>query len=143
MRTARPEDRPRIVQLLESGGLAADAVEPLEDLFGVIENEEGDIVGCVAIEGSGQDLLLRSLAVAPEARGQRYGARLVEAAVVEARGRGARRLVAVTDSAPEFFRARGFTALDPASLEPAIRRHPQLNGACPASAAIVARAIQE
>ncbi len=74
-------------------------------------NEEERLLGCVALEPYGADLAeIRSLAVAPQARGHGYGVgdRLMKAAMDTARRRKIARLFAVTHR-PEFFSRYGFT----------------------------------
>src|SRR5579863_1611020 len=69
------------------------------------------VLGCVALEPYGSDLAeVRSLAVAPEARGEgrNVGDRLMKAAVDTARRRRIARLFAVTHR-PDFFSRYGFT----------------------------------
>jgi amino-acid N-acetyltransferase len=73
-------------------------------------NGEEKLFGCVALEPYGTDLAeIRSLAVAPEARGHGFGAgdRLMKAALDTARRRKITRLFAVTHRA-EFFSRYGF-----------------------------------
>lgn len=68
------------------------------------------ILGCVALEAYGPDLAeIRSLAVAPDARGtgRNGGDRLMKAAMDTARRRKIARLFAVTHR-PEFFSRYGF-----------------------------------
>ncbi len=74
-------------------------------------NEEEKLLGCVALEPYGADLAeIRSLAVAPEARGHGHnvGDRLMKAAMDTARRRKIARLFAVTHR-PDFFSRYGFT----------------------------------
>ena len=72
---------------------------------------EDRVLGCVALEPYGPDLAeIRSLAVAPEARGQgrNVGDRLMKAVMDTARRRKIARLFAVTHR-PDFFSRYGFT----------------------------------
>ena len=69
------------------------------------------VLGCLALEPYGPDLAeIRSLAVAPDARGEGHnvGDRLMKAAMDTARRRKIARLFAVTHR-PEFFSRYGFT----------------------------------
>lgn len=75
-------------------------------------NGEERILGCVALEPYGPYLAeVRSLAVAPDARGQGRGVgdRLMKAAMDTARRRKITRLFAVTHR-PEFFTRHGFAS---------------------------------
>jgi amino-acid N-acetyltransferase len=74
-------------------------------------NESEKLLGCVALEPYGSDLAeVRSLAVAPEARGRGKGVgdHLMKAAMDTARRRKIARLFAVTHRA-DFFSRYGFT----------------------------------
>jgi amino-acid N-acetyltransferase len=73
-------------------------------------NGQEKVLGCVALEPYGSDLAeVRSLAVAPDARGQgrNVGDRLMKAAIDTARRRKIARLFAVTHR-PDFFSRYGF-----------------------------------
>ena len=75
-------------------------------------NGEEKVLGCVALEPYGPDLAeIRSLAVAPDVRGQGHnvGDRLMKAVMDTARRRKIARLFAVTHR-PDFFSRYGFTA---------------------------------
>jgi N-acetylglutamate synthase-like GNAT family acetyltransferase len=75
------------------------------------QNGHDRVLGCVALENYGSDLAeIRSLAVAPDARGQgrSVGDRLMKAAMDTARRRKITRLFAVTHR-PDFFSRHGFT----------------------------------
>jgi amino-acid N-acetyltransferase len=79
----------------------------------LVEKRSGEerVLGCVALEPYGPDLAeVRSLAVAPDARGQgrNVGDRLMKAAMDTARRRKIARLFAVTHR-PDFFSRYGFT----------------------------------
>ena len=79
----------------------------------LVEKRSGEerVLGCVALEPYGSDLAeVRSLAVAPDARGRglNVGDRLIKAAMDTARRRKIARLFAVTHR-PEFFSRHGFT----------------------------------
>lgn len=71
---------PSIVQLLRDAGLPIDGlVEHLNSAF--VARDGAAIVGCSALETYADGALLRSVVVAPAARGHRVGQRLTEAAV--------------------------------------------------------------
>ena len=75
------------------------------------DGREDRVLGCVALEPYGSELAeIRSLAVAPEARGQgrNVGDRLMKAVMGTARRRRIARLFAVTHR-PDFFSRYGFT----------------------------------
>jgi len=79
--------------------------------FIVYVDGEG-VAGCCALHIDAADLAeIRSLVVRPDLRGNRLGARLLEAAVDEARALEIARVYALT-RAPEFFAKHGFHRVD-------------------------------
>jgi amino-acid N-acetyltransferase len=91
----------------------AEIREHIGRIIVLIEKRGKDerVLGCVALEPYGADLAeIRSLAVAPDARGEgrNVGDRLMKAAMDTARRRKIVRLFAVTHR-PEFFSRYGFT----------------------------------
>jgi amino-acid N-acetyltransferase len=99
----------------------AEIREHIARFLVLVEKRNGDekVLGCVALEPYGADLAeIRSLAVAPDARGQgrNVGDRLMKAAMDTARRRKIARLFAVTHR-PEFFSRHGFT-LGPRQIVP-------------------------
>jgi N-acetylglutamate synthase-like GNAT family acetyltransferase len=91
----------------------AEIREHIARFLVLVEKRNGDekVLGCVALEPYGADLAeIRSLAVAPDSRGQgrNVGDRLMKAAMDTARRRKIARLFAVTHR-PEFFTRYGFT----------------------------------
>jgi amino-acid N-acetyltransferase len=120
-RTARMSDAAavhRVIAHYAGEGLLlprteAEIREHIARFLVLVEKRNGAerVLGCVALEPYGRDLAeIRSLAVAPEARGQgrNVGDRLMKAAVDTARRRKIARLFAVTHR-PDFFSRYGFT----------------------------------
>ncbi len=88
----------------------------------LVLDEKGAVAGCVALEPYGDDLAeIRSLAVSPEVRGRGLGARLLLAALADARRRKIARVFAVTH-APEFFTKQGFATSSRHALPEKIAR---------------------
>lgn len=78
----------------------------------IVVEEEGLIVGCVAVDVFWADLAeVKSLAVADGRRGQGIGRILVEAAEADARKLGVKKLFALTYE-DGFFLSRGFATID-------------------------------
>ena len=119
-RTARMSDAAavhRVIAHYAGEGLLlprteAEIREHIERFLVLVEKrgKSEKVLGCVALEPYGSDLAeVRSLAVAPEARGEgrNVGDRLMKAAVGTARRRRIARLFAVTHR-PDFFSRYGF-----------------------------------
>ena len=113
----------------EIRALAKHVELPVDDLsddayrnFFVLHNESG-FVGCVGLEVYGEDAILRSLAVHPEARGVGYGWLLADTAISQARYRGVRRLYLLTETASDFFAAKhGFRVVDRSTVSSAVAK---------------------
>jgi amino-acid N-acetyltransferase len=102
----------------EEGSLIPRALteiyENVRDFF-VIE-EEGKIVGCVALHVVWEDLAeIKTLVVDREFRGRGYGDRLILAAMRETRDLQIERVFALT-AIPSYFTCRGFAEMDRAQL---------------------------
>jgi amino-acid N-acetyltransferase len=115
VRRARPADAAAIHALVadyaEQGLLlprTEDEIRAHADHF-LVATQRKKLLGCVALKPYGAALAeIRSLAVAPEARGNGLGARLLRFALAKARRSGFARVFAVTHAA-EFFAQQGFT----------------------------------
>lgn len=130
---ARGEDLPRLFELLAGADLPTAGFA--EHLGTALVARDGErLVGCVALESYGDEALLRSLVVAPAARGTGLGERLTAAALELARERGARRVWLLTTTAERFFPRFGFRRVERSALPPALDASAELRGACPASA---------
>lgn len=143
LRGATAADQPDILALLAASGL------PTGDLKGgalphfIVAEGAGCLMGCAAVETFASAGLLRSLAVAPEARGTGLGSRLLAAAERIAREAGLHQLYLLTTDQGGFFANHGYHAEERAQVPAAILAHPQFAGLCPASARCYAKFIQE
>jgi amino-acid N-acetyltransferase len=119
IRKARISDASGICGLInyyaERGRMLHRSLESVYDSlreFQVVQDEDEQIVGCVAVDVFWADLAeIKSLAVAPRCRGQGLGGRLVEAAVADACTLGVKRLFALTYE-KDFFLHHGFELVD-------------------------------
>ncbi len=134
---ARAEDLGRLSSLLEEAGLPLAGFGTRLDAT-LVARSQLDIAGGVALELYGEEALLRSLVVAPSARGGGLGERMTEAALELARARGARRVWLLTTTAERYFPRFGFRPVLRAELPAALASSAELRGACPASAVAMA-----
>lgn len=87
--------------------------------FKVVE-ENGELLGCGALHVLWDDLAeVRSLAIAPHAKGRGLGKQLVEAFVRDAEAMGIRRVLALTYQ-QAFFEKCGFEVVDRSTLPPKV-----------------------
>jgi amino-acid N-acetyltransferase len=114
IRSAKPEDVPRILALIEpfvsAGKLLQRTIEEIRDLVptGFVAERGGAIVGFAALEVYSKKLAeIRSLAVSADQQKQGLGSQLVKACVELAVSRNILEVMAVTSS-EAFFRDCGF-----------------------------------
>ena len=133
LRGATRADWDAIAALLGACGLPLAGAEPHVEAF-VVATRGDAVVGCAGLERHGTAALLRSVAVAPAARGTGLGVALVEAAVARARASGVHTLALLTTTAERFFPRFGFRVVPRAALPESLHASEELRGACPASA---------
>jgi N-acetylglutamate synthase-like GNAT family acetyltransferase len=135
----RPDEIDGFRTTLEAAGLPADDVAaPEVSAFRFADGAR--FVGYGALELHGADVLLRSIVVAPDARREGIGRRIVDRLLAEARELGASRACLLTKVARGYFEGLGFVAIDRASAPQAILATRQAARLCPASAALMAQA---
>jgi ubiquinone/menaquinone biosynthesis C-methylase UbiE/N-acetylglutamate synthase-like GNAT family acetyltransferase len=140
-RQATGEDTETIRMLLEGADLSTETVGTTTTEFHIAFS--GDrIVGVAGLEFYGTDALLRSVAVPANLRKHRLGSRLVEWILGQAKAKGMRRVVLLTETAAEFFRKQGFTAVERASIgNAAMLNSTQFKGGCCCSAACMLKEL--
>ncbi len=95
--------------------------------------------GLVGLEVFGDVALLRSLAVAPAARGSGLGTALLRHAESAARADGVHALYLLTTTAETFFARHGYSPAPRETAPAAIRSTREFSGICPASSAFMKR----
>jgi len=99
------------------------------------------LTGVVGLELYGSVALLRSLAVAPEARGQGLGKQLVAHMEAHAAAQGVSALYLLTDTAAPLFLSLGYAVTERAAAPAEIRGTRQFASQCPASAAFMVKRL--
>lgn len=127
------EDLPDILALLKQSELPTAGIERHINTT-LLARDNGQLVGCAAVEVYGTAGLLRSVAVAANQRGTGLGQRLTKAALDLANERGVRTVYLLTTTAAGFFPRFGFVTIARDELDPALGQSEELRGACPASA---------
>ncbi|MFN2321629.1 MAG: GNAT family N-acetyltransferase [Trueperaceae bacterium] len=127
-------------ELIEAAGLPLagwDAANVVR--WGV--REAGVLLGVVALERHGDYGLLRSLAVAPEARGRGLAHALVAHALRASFALGLRDVAGLTTTIPDLLPRWGFREVARDALPVALTASPELQGACPTSARAFVRTV--
>ena len=140
---------------VELHSIAADAADlaaalasanlPTEDLaeggrvfFALADS--GRPIGFGGLELYGEDALLRSVVVLPDARGQGYGRVLTEAILRRAQEAGARNAFILTTTAEAFFAHEGFAHIERSAAPATILATKQATTIC-STAAMLRRAL--
>ncbi len=134
VRSAKLEDLTRIAALLQSADLPTLGVAEHLDTFLVAE-ETGDVIGSIGLELYGDTALLRSAVVDKQKRSSGIGGLLYEQLLDRARSLNVHRLILLTNTAEEYFRRKGFRAIDQRTVTGPITTSAEFSGACPAHAA--------
>lgn len=139
---ASEADAPSMLQLLRDSGLPIDGlVDHLNTAF--IARDDAAIVGCAALEIYADGALLRSVAVAPAARGHRVGERLTRSAITLARSLGTPAVFLLTTTAESYFPRFGFVQTTRALVPTGVQQSIEFRSACPASAIVMRKSMNE
>ncbi len=120
---------------LPADDIAAAGVELFEYAI------DGRPVGYGGLERHGPDVLLRSIVVAADRRGEGVGRGIVCELLDRAADRGAERAYLLTTSAQSFFERLGFAGIERHLAPAPILATRQASSLCPASAALMAKTL--
>jgi len=129
-------------------GLLADADLPVEDLnerklslFYFAESDVGS-AGVIGLERHGHVGLLRSLVVAPSARGQGLGKKMVDTLEANAIDTGVTELWLLTIDAEKFFRRLKYKTVSRELVPDAIRGTEEFSNLCPGTAHLMVKSLR-
>jgi amino-acid N-acetyltransferase len=126
---------------LSQAGLPYDDVsEPGRQFYHF--DVDGKWVAYGGLEGTGPDLLLRSMVVCEEHRGEGLGKAVLSELEQYAVSQGAARLHLLTQSAVNFFAANGYELLDRDEAPVAITQTAQFKHLCPSSASYLRKTLR-
>ena len=133
IRSATPADHASLRALLAASSLPVQDVE-LGAIDFLVAEQDGAVLGVVAVQACGDTGLLRSLAVDTNARGSGLGQALVERAEAHAHARGLVCLVLLTETAAAFFSRHGYVPAERGNMPAQIQSAAQFRSLCPATA---------
>ena len=133
---ARRDELPRILELLEEGGLPRDELANHLSTI-LVARSEGRVMGCATLELYGRVALLRSVAVARVFRGTGLGRRLIETALELSRHLDVDEAYLLTETADLFFPRFGFRPIPRSEVPRSVQRSVEFTVACPASARVM------
>jgi amino-acid N-acetyltransferase len=138
---AVPKDLTEVVALLERCALPTQDLSAAHLEHFTLCRINGRLAGTVGLQVFGDLGLLRSLAVAPEARGRRLGLDLWAHARATAMRSGIRRLYLLTTTAEPLFARWGFLRIERDLLPAAVQATDEFASLCPSTAVAMALAL--
>lgn len=131
---ANAGDTDDIRSLLEKSNLPTESLGKNTTEFFIGESA-GRIAGIAGFEFYGSDALLRSVAIPADLRSKGIGSGLIDWMLTQAKSRGAKRIVLLTNTAQKFFERKGFAVTDRSILHnEAMTSSSEFTHACPVSA---------
>ncbi|MEK6314056.1 MAG: arsenic resistance N-acetyltransferase ArsN2 [Burkholderia gladioli] len=141
LRSAVASDLAAIEALLEANDLPTDGVaEHLTDL--VVGVGPTGIIACGGVEYYADFALMRSIAVARNARGVGLGKAIVDYLLKECRKRAVQSVALLTTTAEHYFVDRGFIPVARNEVPPPLLASSQFRGVCPASATAMFKVLK-
>lgn len=141
--TASPSDLPEVVRLLATADLPYQDVTPALLAHYLLARDGAAPLGVVGLEPFGAVGLLRSLAVAPSARGRGLGAELTRALERRAAALGITQLYLLTTTAETFFAGLGYRAIPRGDAPPPIRGTTEFRELCATTSVCMVKTLVE
>ena len=143
IRIAHEADLSAIQNLLRANDLpVADISKALIAGFLVAENASGSVIGLGGLEQLGSSVLLRSLAVVPEARGIGVARALVARLEDNARSCGQQDVWLLTTTAERFFERAGYDRVSREDVTAEVRLCRQFAALCPSTASCMRKRLR-
>lgn len=140
IRAATAAESTAVRDLLRASDLPTDGVpDDLADFLVAMRGAE--LVGTIGLECYGDSALLRSAAVRRAERGTGIGEALVTSLLARASAKQLRSLVLLTTTAETWFPRFGFERITREEVPSSLHASKEFQGACPASAIVMRRAI--
>jgi amino-acid N-acetyltransferase len=137
---ATADDGPAILQLLSESGLPIDGLlDHVNTAF--VARAEARVVGCAALEIYPDGALLRSVAVAADAKGQGIGTELTRVALDLATTLGVPAVYLLTTTAEGFFPRFAFQPIARHEVPESVQRSVEFRSACPSTALVMRKPL--
>lgn len=134
-------DDPAMIALLAAARL------PVDDLAGKaflgIADQNGTLLACGGLEGCGDAVLIRSIAVLPERQKSGIGSAITLKLLAEARNAGATACYLLTNTAAPFFERLGFQRIARSDVPAAVAATGQFTGTACASAQPMVQSLNQ
>ena len=140
IRTASKADLQAIQGILKELALPFEDCDVHIDNFIVAEHAE-EVIGIGGVEHYGDVALLRSIAVVKARRGEGLGETLYSEIESRAKSLNVKELYLLTETAEQYFKARGFHVVSREAVPAAIEQTQQFSSLCPASATVMKKPL--
>ena len=129
----RPADLHQLETLLRAHHLPTeDCAQQPQIFYGIYDGEQ--LVAAGGLEPAGEYALLRSVVVSQDYRARGLGRSITEYLLQRAESEGRAAIYLLTESAEDYFAARGFERVAREQVPEAVRRTRQFASLCPDSA---------
>jgi amino-acid N-acetyltransferase len=139
---AAASDIEDVLGLLTAHALPLDGLRDYVETT-IVARAGGRITGCAALEMYDAGALLRSVAVAPEVKGQGVGRQLTGAIIDLARERGVPALYLLTTTADGYFPKFGFERITRDDVPDSVKASVEFTSACPSSAVVMRKSLRD
>lgn len=139
---AKPSDLQEVVELLNASDLPEAGLRCSPGTLILTARDVDRLVGCAALEVSGEGALLRSVAVAADRRGAGLGDRLVDAALDLACNLHIVEVYLLTEGSEGFFARHGFQPYDRSRVPSAVAGSPGFTACRCADATCMAKRLE-
>lgn len=140
LRPAQAGDFAAVIGLLTDAGLPTAGISADLQRF-VVAEDVGRLIGAAGLERYGAVGLLRSVVVAPEARGTGVGAALVEKVLSDSAVDGVTDVYLLTTMAEGYFPRHGFELVSRDTVPASLQASVEFREACPATASVMHRCL--
>ncbi len=130
-------DLESLQNFLRSNLLPADDLTLDNNVFLSYYNSEEKLIGSGGLEFHGDKVLLRSLAVSQELRGQQVGKQIVSDLLQLATEKKKKEVYLLTETAYYFFQKLGFNEIDRDAVPEEIKASSEFAHVCPTSAQVM------
>lgn len=129
-----------IIALLKAEKLLTDDLPENLDNFVVATDKEG-VIGVAGLEPYNEYGLLRSVAVRTDRRNKGIAKELVKEVEAIAKGKELKALFLLTETAPDYFRQRGYMQIGRDQVPAAVQSSSEFSYACPQSAIVMKKEL--
>ena len=140
--SARREDLPQILELLEECELPKEGLAPHLSTT-LVARKGKEVVGCSALELYQELALLRSVAVKPSFRKRGLGLNLTGAALALAKYHNVTKVFLLTETARTFFSKLGFVEARRSVVPENVKQSVEFTTLCPDSCTVMTKSLAQ